>query len=69
MKYAKYLRRAVLVSFTAARLFNTTPAVATRDADAPLPFKGHALVVLSDADMVASAMSMACSARAKARTC
>jgi hypothetical protein len=55
MRYAKYLRRAVLVSFTAARLFNTTPAVATRDADAPLPFKGHALVVLSDADMVASA--------------
>ena len=54
MKYARGLRRTVLISITVARLFATTPAE-TRDTDAPLPFEGRALVVLSDADMLASA--------------
>ena len=54
MKYSRLLRRGVLISFTVYRLLSTTPAE-TRDADAPLPFEGRALVVLSDADMVASA--------------
>ena len=54
MKYVRLLRRVALFGFTVCRLLSTTPAE-TRDADAPLPFDGRALVVLSDADMVASA--------------
>jgi DNA-binding beta-propeller fold protein YncE len=52
MIVGRLLRQTALIGVAAG--FLSMPAAA-RDADAPLPFTGRALVILSDADMLASA--------------
>lgn len=52
MIVGRLLKQATLIGVVAGLL--SMPAAA-QDADAPLPFTGRALVILSDADMVASA--------------